>query len=336
MLCLLWAWPALGCDICAVYTGYEIQRTEKGLRLGLGEQFTRFTTLQLDSVEVPNPYDEHMNSSITQFLLGYQFNRYFGAQIVVPVIARNYRRLVSIGAISGKPTIQSGDVSGFGDLSLLATALLYNYTSEDALALVTLLGGLELPSGNSSLLGEEVAGPPPSPLSLRERVPNSFSAKHTGGAAHVGVPSGIHGHDLALGSGAVDGIFGLRTFGYFQRFYADAAVQYFWRGSGSFDYEYNDLFTATGGPGYFVLSDDDYTLGAQALMTVETKGKDSLDSIPVDDTGYTGFYVGPAFQFTWSTSLSADLAADFPAIQNNTGLQIVPDWRVRFGAVWRW
>jgi hypothetical protein len=55
----------------------------------------------------------------------------------------------------------------------------------------------------------------------------------------------------------------------------------------------------------------------------------------VDATAYTGVYAGPQLHFTWSTSVSADLGADLPAIQNNSGLQIVPDWRIRGGIVYR-
>jgi hypothetical protein len=337
LIALLSAAPALGCDICAVYTGFELQATEKGVRLGLSEQLTRMTTLQDNSLEVSNPGGERLESLVTQMLLGYQLNRRFGVQIVVPVISRSFRRVTGVGTVSGNITTESGDVSGFGDMSLLANVLLYNYTSEDALVLVTLYGGLELPSGNSNLLAEEVPAEDP-PASLRDRIDDlqnlrGFRAKHAG--HDDAVPSGIHGHDLALGSGSVDAIFALRTFGTWRRCYADANVQYYRRGRGSFSYEYADLLIAYGGPAYFVVSEDDTTLGLQALFTLETKGKDSLGLQPVDDTGFTGLYVGPALHLTWSTSLSAELAADLPAIQNNTGLQIVPSWRLRFGAVWR-
>lgn len=331
--------PAAACDICAVYTGFQLQATEKGFRLGLAEQYTRFATLQLDDVVVPNPYSERMETSITQLLFGYQFHRRFGAQIVVPVISRSYRRLVSIGAISGRATVESGDVSGFGDLTLLANALLYDYTSENTLALLTLLGGLKLPSGSTSQLASEVPGPAPGTAGdLRDRLDEfpGFRAAHGGGGAHdPNLPSGIHGHDLTLGTGSVDGVFGLRAFGYWDRFYVDAFVQYLLRGRGAYQYEYGDLLMAAAGPGYFVLSEDDYTLGLQGLVTVETKGKDDLAGQPVDDTAFTGLYAGPAIVGTWSTHLSADFAVDVPVVQNNTGLQLVPDWRLRLGVLWR-
>lgn len=331
--------PAAACDICAVYTGFQLQATERGFRLGLAEQFTRATTLQLDDVEVPNPNSERLESSITQVLFGYQFHRRFGAQVVVPIISRNYRRVTAIGAISGRPTVESGNVSGFGDLTLLANALLYDYTSEDTMALVTALGGVKLPSGSTRLLGQEVAGGgQTTPGDLRDRLDElgGFRPSHTGGGAHdANVPSGIHGHDLTLGTGSADGLFGLRAFGYWRRLYVDANLQYMLRGKGAFQYQYANLLLASAGPGYFFLSEDDYTLGVQGLVSVETKGKDSLAGQPVDDTAFTGLYAGPAVHFTWSTHLSADFAVDVPAVRNNTGLAIVPDWRLRFGILWR-
>ena len=83
---------ALACDICAVYTGYDVQATETGLRLGLAEQFTDFGTLQNSSVEVANPNGEYLLSSITQVLVGYQLHPRLGLHLVVPVISRTFRR----------------------------------------------------------------------------------------------------------------------------------------------------------------------------------------------------------------------------------------------------
>jgi hypothetical protein len=331
---LFLAQPALACDICAVYTGFEVQTTEVGFRLGLGEQFTHFDTLQNGGVEVANPDDEHMNSSITQFLFGYQFLRWLGVQVAVPVISRSYRRATDAG-------IESGDVSGFGDLSLFANVLAYNYTSEETVALVTVFAGLQLPSGDSALLGEEVPAPTPTPCHGRGCFPSDnfqsgrplFVGKHIGGATSV--PSGIHGHDLALGSGSVDGLLGAHGFASWKRLYGDLSLQYSINSAGSFDYKYANELLIDGGPGVFLLAEDEYTLGLQALLTMQTKGNDTVGDLSTDDTAFTGFYAGPALRLTWSSRLSADIGADLPAIRNNSGLQIVPNYRVRMGVVWR-
>ena len=57
--------------------------------------------------------------------------------------------------------------------------------------------------------------------------------------------------------------------------------------------------------------------------------------MPENDTAITSIYLGPGFTFTWGSSLGADLVFDFPTLQNNTGLQVVPTFRVRGGVTWR-
>jgi hypothetical protein len=84
-----------------------------------------------------------------------------------------------------------------------------------------------------------------------------------------------------------------------------------------------------------VLLEHSYTLGLQAQLTSTSKGTDDLNDVRLGDTGYTGLYAGPAVQLTWTSAFSADLIVDLPAYQNNTALQIVPDFRLRGGLVWR-
>jgi hypothetical protein len=340
LVLLLWLpRPGGACDICAVYTGFELQRTESGPRFGIGEQFTRFGTLQQNGHEVDNPAGEYLESSITQLLFGYQFNRRFGLQLNLPIIHRGYRRRTAGG-------VENGSVAGFGDLSLVANVLVWDYTSEESVVLMTGFAGLQLPSGDSSLLGEESGAPPPTPTPIDPRNPPDFfgSQRVEVGGARGGrhadqgdgtVESGIHGHDLAPGSGAVDGLFGAQVFASWRRLYGSGLIQYSVNSTGSFDYRYANELTAAGGPGVFLLLDDDYTFGGQALVGVDTKGTDTVDGEREDATGFTALYFGPFFHFTWSTELSADFGIGFPLIDNNTGLQIVPDWRLRAGAVWR-
>jgi hypothetical protein len=147
--------------------------------------------------------------------------------------------------------------------------------------------------------------------------------------------SGIHGHDLALGSGSFDGIVGGQLFWSWDRLFASAAGQYAIRGEGDFDYEFANDLTWTGGPGVFALLTHTWTLGVQALLTGETKGNDTQAGVKTNDTAVTALYVGPGLSLTWGTSLAGDLALDLPVVQHNTGLQIVPDFRVRGGISWR-
>lgn len=316
--------PASACDICAIYTATEMQETRTGLRLGVAQQFTHFGTLQNDGEEVPNPEDEFLDSSITQFVVGYQAHPRVRLQVNLPVIARNFRRATTTGATKG-------DENGFGDMSLIANVLVWSYVSEQNVIRFSLQGGIKFPTGNSDRLKEEV---PEDPLDLlNENFGGAGSDR--GGGAHSEAESGIHGHDLALGSGSFDPVVGSQLVATYDRYYWHTEVQYTVRTRGSFGYEYADEFTVDAGPGAYMLMRHDYTLGIGAAFTAETKGKDNIHGDTLDDTGVTSLYAGPAVQFTWTTSLSAEFAADFPAIQNNTALQIVPDYRLRGGLVWR-
>src|SRR5690606_15982793 len=108
----------------------------------------------------------------------------------------------------------------------------------------------------------------------------------------------------------------------------------------AFDYRYANDLLFSGGPGLYLfaghlLGGQPWALRAQALLSGETKGTDSIDGQRVGDTGYTGLYLGPALGFAWGVHLGAELALDAPVLQHNSGLQIVPDYRLRGAATWR-
>lgn len=312
------------CDICAVYTATEMQDTRTGLRIGVAQQYTRFATLQEDGDEVANPDDEYLDSSITQILLGYQVHPRIRLQLNVPVIYRGFRRSTDSG-------VHHGDESGFGDLSITTSVLLWSYVSEQSVIRFSALGGLKFPTGSADRLKEEVPRDPRD--MLNEQLFGSGFDK--GGGAHSETQSGIHGHDLALGTGSFDPVFGGQLFVSWERFYWTTAIQYTVRTRGDFDYEYANELIVDAGPGAYLLVEHDYTLGLGAALMTETKGQDNIDGDKLDDTAITSLYAGPALRFTWGTALSAELIADLPAIQNNTALQIVPDFRLRGGLVWR-
>src|SRR5881394_2532110 len=84
--------PLLACDLCAVYSALESRgEIGKGVYTGVAEQYTHFGTLQDDGQKVPNPADQFLHSSITQLLLGYNFNEQFGVQFNAPLIHRAFR-----------------------------------------------------------------------------------------------------------------------------------------------------------------------------------------------------------------------------------------------------
>ena len=147
--------------------------------------------------------------------------------------------------------------------------------------------------------------------------------------------SGIHGHDLALGSGSYDGVLGTSGFFRRQRFFLSAAAQYAIRTKGDFDYRFANDLTWTGGPGYFLALTEDYTIALQANVSGENKSHDEFQGSRVDDSGLTSVYLGPQFTLTWGERFSAEVGLDLPVSVNNSALQAVPDFRVRAGLTWR-
>jgi hypothetical protein len=301
------AGAAGACDLCAIYRATEAKASKPGFFVGVFEQYTRFGTLRDGGRKVENEAGQFLDSSITQFLVGYQFNDRFGVQLNVPYIHRSFKR--AEGA-----AVDEGTVSGLGDVALVGNARLYRRLREESTILWNVLGGVKFPTGNTDRLKEE--------LSEAEPVP--------------GAPeSAVHGHDLTLGSGSYDVIVGTDAYGRWKRLFATAAVHYTIRTEGDFGYRFaNDLIFQFK-PGVYLWLVDEGTLGLQLAVTGETKGKDKLNGADAVDTGITSLFLGPEVSFTWHENLSASLGADFPVEENNTNLQIVPDYRIRGAMSWR-
>lgn len=311
--------PVQACDICAIYSATDITEEKTGVRLGFAEQYTHFTTEQLNGKEQPNVYGEHLYSSNTQLFGGYQFNKRIGVQLNVPILYRSWRRVLEDG------DIQESTRASIGDIALIANLLAYDALWDNSIFRFTLLGGLKFPTGNADFLSEE----------LEENEEEPARAKHGGEDHGTTYQSGVHGHDLAFGSGSVDGIVGYTIYWSYYRFFMTAAMQYKATTEGSFDYQFANDLTWLGGPNYYLLLDHDYALSVGASLSGETKGLDTQKGQHLDDTGITSLYVGPAFDFAWESRLTAEIAADLPVVQNNTAYQIVPDFRLRAALVWR-
>jgi len=324
---------ASACDLCGIYTATELQRERAGFRLAVSEQFTHFGTLRDEGEKVANP-GERIDSSITQLIAGYNFHERFGLQIGLPIITRDYRRREG-------DRLVSGDETGIGDLTLIGQVTPYRYVGTDSIVRITALGGLKLPTGDSSRLREELEEDPHDGDDGLQPLPEG--AAGVGVRAHSGTEesaSGVHGHDLALGSGSVDGIVGAGIYASWRRLFLQSALQYAIRREGSFRYEYaNDLLWEIG-PGVYALLDDTLwgdgvTLAVSAVFSGESKSNDRLRGKKLTDTGITTLYLGPFVDFTWGNALDASVGADLPVLQNNSSLQILPDYRIRGGITWR-
>jgi len=299
--------PVFACDLCSIYSSAQASgKVGNGFYLGIAEQYTHFGTLQQDGVEVPNTLGQFLDSSITQMFLGYHVNHRVSLQLTVPFIHRSFLRPQGFA-------IQRGSVTGFGDLSMAAKVIAMEKFTENFSLTWDFLGGLKFPTGHSDLLKEEL---------VEEEV--------------EGAPeSGIHGHDLTLGSGSWDGILGMNLFLRWHRFLMNADVQYSLRSRGTIDYRFaNDLHWNLS-VGAYLFKNHTFTLAGLGHMSGEHKGLDDLAGVPAEDTGITSIFLGPKILFTFQNHLNVELAGDIPVLQDNTAFQIVPDYRVRSAITWQ-
>jgi hypothetical protein len=295
------------CDLCSVYNANAAQGArEKGFFVSVAEQFTHFGTVQEDGQRVANPTHQYLNSSISQVAVGYTINDWANVQFNLPIIYREFKRPEGFA-------IDRGTESGLGDGTLLANFTPVRIEHMHSTFNWSVFGGVKFPTGDSDRLKEE------------------FNEIEVPGAPE----SGIHGHDLALGSGSYDGLVGTAIYGRYERVFFHASAQYSIRTRGDFHYRYANDLLCSGGPGVFMILNEDWTASAQFVVSAEDKGLDRFGREKAPDTGLTAVYVGPQFNFTWSDKLSASIGADLPVLLDNTALQAVPDYRVRGAVTWR-
>ena len=326
------------CDLCGCYTpqAEALPQSADGSPFGqpavngsqgrwynrayfaVAEQFTRFNTVQIDGREAPNPSGQYEDSSITQLVAGASFTPRFALQINVPLIYRSYERPEGFA-------IDRGTESGLGDVSLLGKFVVFHKEAgggraltfddpknprmatrePDFTASALLLGGVKLPTGDSRRLTEE------------------FHEVEVPGAP----VSGIHGHDLTLGTGSCDALLGGQASLRYRSFFLEADTQFTLRGDGLHDYHFANDLSWSGGPGWYFVRGRKTIVGLQCVCSGEHKDVDRFRGKPADDTGITSVFLGPRVVASVG-KFSADLAAEFPVSINNTALQVVPDYRL--------
>lgn len=318
------------CDLCGCYTPQVEAMPDMppvtstswmtGVYAAVAEQFTYFGTLQIDGREVANPTGQYESSSITQVVAGYQINSRFELQLNLPLISREFKRPEGFA-------IDRGSVSGVGDMSILLKTVAFQYSSParrdfdvggknpiaierepDFTVSAVLLTGLKFPTGDNNRLEEE------------------FHEVQIPGAPE----SGIHGHDLTLGTGSFDGIFGEQNSLRYKNIFLETNVQFTLRGDGAHQYHFANDLTWNGGPGYYFVRSHDLIIGLQFVVSGEYKDVDRFRGKAAEDTGITSVFVGPrvvASRGRWSAEIDVDL----PVSIDNTALQVVPDYRLRGG-----
>jgi hypothetical protein len=116
---------AFACDSCAIYSATEAQgESATGWFTSLAGQYTYFGTTQVDGNEVPNEADQHLDSYITQAVVGYNFTPHVSVQLNLPYIYRSYSRP------EGFQT-DEGVEQGIGDISLIGRFLIMREDKQD-------------------------------------------------------------------------------------------------------------------------------------------------------------------------------------------------------------
>lgn len=285
----------------------------------VAEQFTHFGTLQFEGHEVENPTGQYLDSSISQLVAGYSFNSRFSLQINLPFIYRSFERPEAFA-------INRGTESGLGDISLLAKFVMFHHEAGGSASLkfddpknphlekhdpdftisALVIGGVKFPTGDANRLKEE------------------FNEIVVPGATE----SGIHGHDLTLGSGSYDGILGGQFSLRAKSFFFQTDTQFNLRGAGAHQYRFANDISWSGGPGYYFVRNRQTIIGLQCVCSGEHKDVDRFRGEPAEDTGITSVFLGPRFIVSHG-KLSAELAAELPVLIDNTAVQVVPDYRLR-------
>jgi hypothetical protein len=345
------------CDLCgcALATHYD-RLPNIGIYAGANEQFTRYKTMQQDGRVIENDARQKLDSSITQSFLGYNVTQTFGVQFNAPFIRRTFRRSEETG-------IETGSVGGLGDVSILANWIPVFHKTNDFTFSLKLTGGLKFPTGDSDRVEEEgeeghhsaeaetdshdaeeePAGHYHEPRTIfrpRHAGEEHGETSHEEGeesdveSSDDHPESGIHGHDLALGTGSLDGIIGGGVYARWQRLFVTGDVQYAIRGQGEHDYDFANDLLWSGGVGVFIIDRASHRLAVQFMSSGETKGEDEFRGVRSSDTSATNVFLGPKISASWRDRLTADVELDIPVRQENSGVQIVPDYRLRATVSW--
>ena len=296
------------CDLCAVYTAGMAHGETSGWYAGLFEQFTRYDELRDEGHVIHDDAGQYLDSSVTQLFLGYGATDRLSLQLNVPYIYRTFKRPADGG-------IEHGTELGLGDVTALAQYTLLRHDDEDETWVWRALGGVKFGTGDSDRLKEEL-----------DEGDEPAAPKH-GGHDEDGAISGIHGHDLALGSGSTDFLVGTSGFYRSGRWYGEADLQYAIRRTGDFDYRFgNDLQWVLSGGRYLVL-EHDHTVSLQLNLSGEDKDYDEVNGVRADDTQSRVLFLGPQMGFTFGPRWSLELRADFPVHVENSAIQTTVGWR---------
>lgn len=308
------------CELCAINNATSARAESTGFVFTLGEQYIYEHTQQLRGQPVatqPHTFlnDQYLDTSVTHLIPGYNFNRDLGVSLNVPLVRKEYSyyRFGDLDNTTGKS-------EGLGDLALVLRWTPWAVQKMTHSVRFNLFGGVKAPTGDTRR--------------LREDVQQEAFFDQVFGPGHDHTFSAVHSHDLALGSGSYDGIFGATANARWKKLFGTAEAQYYLRTHGELDFKFGDAVMLSGGPGMYVVVGSAFTLGVQGVMRYENTERSLYGSKPSGQTGMREIYAGPEVFVTAGPSFSAKFGGDLPVDIRNNGLQIVPDWRVHASVTW--
>lgn len=294
------------CDSCALFIADGADHP--GWTASIAHQFTRLGTVWSGDQKLGNPVNQYIDSQAIQFTAGYSRGGPWSWQFTMPYLSRSYLR-------PDHALIETGREAGWGDATLAARYRLYRKVTETRSVEFAVLGGVKFATGDATHLGDEIGETP----------------HH-----HANFPdSGVHGHDLALGSGSTDYLLGADGEWRQQRFFVRGSLQYKLRRPGAFDYRLADEASWEAGPGAYAILTHEHSLAVQGLFAAEHKGLDTLAGEKQDDTGSSFHYVGARLTATWRDSLTVSASVEVPVRRRTSETMVVPDYRWRTAFTWR-
>lgn len=321
----LLATPVVACDLCAIYRASDARgQYSSGWSLTVAEQFIPYRTEQFDGVEFNRPNPDHLDKSMTHLVVGWNFHERAGLSANLPVIHQSYGFTDWLNGVT--PRRLEGSETGVGDLALVGRWLAYDHATRDWGFTLNLLGGVKLPTGDPDRLDET------------QRSVDAYEAIVGPGHPHDAlgtITSGVHLHDLAFGSGSVDGIFGLAGTARWRRLFLNFQAQHYLRTEGAGEYRMGDETIVSGGPGGFLWLASKGTFTVQFNAVYESRQADEFRGRASTHTGWHGWYAGPLLGFTWKSHLSALLGVDVPVDLAGNGFQNLPDYRLNATVSWR-
>lgn len=309
---------SLACDPCSLYNASRLRGHDAGsFSLSSSEQFTNFDRAQgleensLRDAELVRGY------STTQIAAAYDITERLGMQLTLPFIVRKFDKIQQFRADTDYD-------SGIGDISLTGSYSFINYKNTDWVFIADFTAGIKFPTGDTGVLGDI------SEEQAQERTENSIITQ-----THHQIGSASGGRALTFGSGSFDYILGLNLISRYKRMLFLTSTQYTIRTEGDFNYEFADDVILTAAPGYYLMLEHDFTLGAALSFSGEFKNKDDLNSEKVAGSAISNLYLGPAVFFTLDENISAEITFDFRVSGEDAGSTVVPENRMRASMSYR-